>query len=174
MLATARSTTLCTIVFALSIATPALADIRVVFDEGAPKDRFKIQNAGDCAFEASQVTLDLSTSSAGLIFDVTDRGAGVEVYQPFQLIEGSQALSSVPLVRDGQSEITFDIVALDPGASIEFTIDVDDTLGEREITVSGSEIEGATVSYKSPVGVYSTSFSSLSEAELAIADCTSR
>ncbi len=171
MFATARSTIFCTSVTVLYITTPALADLRVVFNEGAPKDRFKIENTGNCIIEDSRVTLDLSTSLAGLIFDVTDRGAGVEVFQPFQLIEGIQALSSIPQVRDGQSEIVFDIVALDPGASIEFTIDVDDTLGEREITVSGSEIEGATVSYSASNGVYSTSFSSLSKAVLAIADC---
>lgn len=173
MLGSARSVALCTIVSALSHSTPALADLRVVFDEGAPKDRFLIQNIGDCVLKDSRVTLDLSTSSAGLIFDVTENGAGVEVYQPFQLIEGGEAISSVPQVRDGQSEIAFDIVSLNPGALIEFTIDVDDTLGEREITVAGSEIEGATVFYKSSDGVNSASFSSLSEAELSISDCMS-
>ena len=168
-----RQLTICTFATSLYLASPAFADLRVVFDEGAPKDRFTIENTGLCLLEDSRLTLDLATSTAGLIFDVSERGAGVEVFQPFQLIQGLQALAAVPTVRDGQAKVTFDILSLEPGASIEFTIDVDDTLGGREITVSDSEIEGALVSYETTAGVYSAQFSSSSEAEVTIADCTS-
>ena len=132
----------CAVLIAPSLAS---ADLRVSFIEGAPKDRFEILNTGACAVAASSVLLDLSTSAAGLIFDVTDKGAGVEVFQPLEIVAGADALVTTPEVRDGQNQIQFDIASLDPGQAIGFTIDVDDTLGSRAITVSRSEIEGARV-----------------------------
>ena len=91
------------------------------------------------------MTVDLGTAPAGLIFDVTAAGAGVEVFQPFDVVAGASALSSLPRVADGDSAVTLDINGLAPGKSIAFTIDVDDTGGGREITVNGSEISGATI-----------------------------
>lgn len=130
-----------------ALATPSAADLRVTFYEGAPKDRFRFENAGSCTLADAAIRLDLSTSAAGLIFDVTEAGAGVEVFQPFQLVEAADALTARPLVRDGHTEIRMELNALPPGQAIAFTIDVDDTRGQRAITVSGSEIEGATVAY---------------------------
>ena len=63
----------------------AAADIAVRFVESAPKDRFIIENLGDCALTAAGLTLDMAGSAGGLIFDVTGSGAGVEVFQPFDL-----------------------------------------------------------------------------------------
>ena len=115
------------------------------FDEGAPKDRFTFANTGSCAIADAQIVLDLSSSKSGLIFDVTGKGAGVEVFQPMEVTVGAQALLSVPKVKDGDNQIKFDIGELKAGQRIAFTIDVDDTAGGREITVSGSEIAGARV-----------------------------
>lgn len=139
----------------MSIAAAALAlpftavvgqaDLHVRFVEGAPKDRFEITNHGACAISSSTITLDLTTSQGALIFDVTSNGAGVEVFQPFEIVAGRDALVTLPTIVDGQSTVELPISALDTGASIAFTIDVDDTLGAREITVTGSEISGATV-----------------------------
>ena len=127
------------------ITSPAWANLVVSFDEGAPKDRFTFANTGSCAITNAQVLLDLSTSKSGLIFDVTGKGAGVEVFQPMEITVGAQALLGVPEVKDGDNQISLDIGELKAGQSIAFTIDVDDTAGGREITVSGSEIAGARV-----------------------------
>ncbi len=126
-------------------AAPTFADVIVNFDEGAPKDRFTIINTGSCPLGDVSVVLDLGASSAGLIFDVTETGAGVSVFQPLELVAGQEFLISVPEVRDGDDSITLPINALDPGQSIAFTIDVDDTKGTSATMVSGAEIRGAEV-----------------------------
>ena len=127
------------------LSTAGHADLSVRFIEGAPKDRFEIKNVGACAVTASTLTLDLTTSQGALIFDVTGSGAGVEVFQPFEVIAGREALTTLPTIVDGQNSIDLPIATLGAGARIAFTIDVDDTLGAREITVTGSEFSGATV-----------------------------
>lgn len=134
--------TLCTLMLS---ATAAAADLTVRFEEGAPKDRFTLTNTGDCALPAMVVTLDLGTAPAGLIFDVTGAGAGVQVFQPFEVVSGGDALIEAPQVRDGDSAVTLRLKGLAAGADVAFTVDVDDTGGGREITVSGSEIAGASV-----------------------------
>ena len=116
--------------------------------------------------------VDLSTSSAGLIFDVTGSGAGVEVYQPLEIVLGSARLASVPEVEDGQSSIRLEVADLGPGEAIAFTIDVDDTLGSRAITVSGTEIAGASVSLVHGGESSSGVFTDRAEASLELAGCT--
>jgi len=153
------------------IGATAHADLRVAFDEGAPKDRFRVENIGACQLTGSAILFDLSTSPAGLIFDVTDQGAGVEVFQPFEIVEGAKALTSTPLVLDGETRIRLDVSELAPGEVIAFTIDVDDTLGERAITVSGEEIKGATVALVQDGKEHSTVFSSKAIAELPGQKC---
>ena len=131
---------------ALILSAPAAyADLQVRFDEGAPKDRFTLTNNGDCALSMMRVTLDLGTAPAGLIFDVTGSGAGVEVFQPFELVTGAEHLTSLPEVLDGDSAIALDLMGLGAGQSVAFTIDIDDTVTGSQTTVSGSEISGATV-----------------------------
>lgn len=155
----------------LIIATTAQADIRVTFDEGAPKDRFTFENTGTCAISDAAIMLDLAPARGKLIFDVTGQGRGVQVFQPFEVITGADALAAAPQVQDGQSAIRLDIVTLQPGAAIAFTIDVDDTLGQREITVSGSEIEGAMVSYTRGETKRTAEFSANGTAILPVPDC---
>ena len=150
---------------------PLQAGVLVRFVEGAPKDRFILQNVGSCDLETATISIDLSTSAGQLIFDVTEAGAGVEVFQPLELAEGADALLERPTVTDGQDFVELKIDALGAGDIIAFTIDVDDTIGQREITVSGSEIDGALVSYVSRGENSTAVFSSEAQANLAVANC---
>jgi len=156
---------------ALTLAIPTRADLRVDFREGAPKDRFLIENQGPCAIGKSHLTIDLAPSTGGLIFDVAGLGAGVEVFQPFEIVQGAAFLDTAPTVLDGQSQIRLDLAGLPPGGALAFTIDVDDTLGQRAITVSGAEIEGATVTHAQPSGSASATFSQAAQAILPLAGC---
>lgn len=158
---------------ALCAAGPAIADIAVRFDEGAPKDRFTFTNDGACDLPSMAMVLDLSTAPAGLIFDVTASGAGVEVFQPFELVEGAQALRSTPRVADGDQSITLDLTGLAPSQSVAFTIDIDDTGGGREITVSGSEIAGAAVRASWDGETATAAFDATAQARIEVTTCLS-
>ena len=164
-------------VFTLLTATsllasgPLLAGVEVRFIEGAPKDRFIVKNVGACDLEGAIVNIDLSPSAGQLVFDVAEAGVGVDVFQPLELVDGADALVQPPLVTDGQTFVTLEVATLASGSNISFTIDVDDTIGQREITVSGSEIEGTTVSYVSGAQTSTAVFSTDALANLPIADC---
>ncbi|WP_170507793.1 aggregation factor core [Ruegeria arenilitoris] len=155
----------------LFAATSLQAGVQIRFIEGAPKDRFVLTNVGACEVDASTLKIDLSQSAGRLIFDVTEKGAGVEVFQPLEIVEGVDALRQLPLVVDGQNTIELEIAALAAGDKLAFTIDVDDTIGQREITVTGSEIEGATVSYADAVETKTATFSSDAVVNVATKDC---
>lgn len=150
--------TCCAVMIAL-LAAPSLAraDIEVRFTESAPKDRFTITNVADCALGASDITIDLAGSAAGLIFDTTGAGAGVEVFQPFELAAGGDYVTGTTATLDGDTEITLNLAELPPGAAVAFTIDVDDTAGSDlgQIRVSGGEIAGASVRSGADEGVFS-------------------
>ncbi|NRA98580.1 MAG: aggregation factor core [Rhodobacteraceae bacterium] len=152
-------------------ASAANADLRIVFDEGAPKDAFQFVNTGACPLTDAAIQLDLTPSQGKLIFDVTASGGGVEVFQPFEIVEGEDALKSLPTVRDGQTELTLEIASLAPDAAIRFTIDVDDTLGAREITVSDTEISGATVAIVQGSATATATFTDAAQAQLAFESC---
>lgn len=159
-------------VFALPLtATTGQADLHVRFIEGAPKDRFEITNRSACAISGSTLTLDLAPSQGALIFDVTGSGAGVEVFQPFEIVSGRGALSTLPTILDGQNAVDLPISTLSSGASIAFTIDVDDTRGTREITVTGFEISGATVKLVSTDGPQVARFGSDAKAQVTGLSC---
>lgn len=154
-------------------ASQAFADIHVQFDESAPKDRFTITRTGACDMGAADVTLDLAGSAHGLIFDVTATGGGVEVFQPFEMVSGTDNLSSLPSVRDGDQAITLPISQLGQAQSIAFTIDVDDTAGAREITVSDAEISGAQVTVVTSSGTFVGTFDNGAKAVVQLDDCAS-
>lgn len=131
---------------ALAFAVPAQADITATFIEGAPKDRFVLSSSsGVCADTPVSVTIDLAGSAGELIFDVSGSGAGVEVYQPFELVSGGDHVTGASKVSDGDKRLTLMLNGLPQGADVAFTIDVDDTIGAREITVTDAEIEGAVL-----------------------------
>lgn len=159
------------------LATPAAADIAVRFTEGAPKDRFTISNASACATGAIEVEIDLSGSAAGLIFDTTGRGAGVEVFQPFELVSGSAQVTAVSEITDGDSRAVLSLSDLPAQGDVSFTIDVDDTLpssSNGQIMISGGEIEGAVFRVSAGPGApFSARFDTSGEATVPWQACLS-
>lgn len=131
-----------------AFATPAAADLNVKFVESAPKDWFAVTNNGSCTLASFQLNIDLSNSAGKLIFDTTASGAGVEVFQPFEVKSGSVSLVSSATVQDGDQAVSVLVENLQPGETASFTIDVDDTLTNSElgmIRVSKSEISGSAI-----------------------------
>jgi hypothetical protein len=126
----------------LTASSASAQNLTVQFTDGAPKDSMTFTNAG-CAISDASVLVDLSTSQGGLIFDTTPQGAGVEVYQPVEIISGSVTLDPV---TDGDQTLNILVTSLAKGADIRLTADLDDTLdASRQITVSGSEIADGLV-----------------------------
>ncbi|WP_215618326.1 hypothetical protein [Leptothoe kymatousa] len=158
-------------------ADPNLATVEVEFVEGAPKDRFVIQNTGACGLEDLTVALDLSSSAGGLIFDTSATGAGVEVFQPFEVEEGDIAQLVANRVEDGDTELALRIATLGAGDRASFTIDVDDTLPQGElgqIRVADSEISGARVTITAgDSAVTAAEFSNGSIARAQLSPCPS-
>ncbi len=155
----------------ICMGAPAQADLIARFHEGAPKDRFEFTNAGDCLISNAIITLDLSGSRAGLIFDTTASGAGAQVYQPFEIVSGAGFISDFSTINDGDSVMEMEVAELAPQQSIAFTIDVDDTLGTRETIVADSEINGASVQLVLGSETLTTSFGNTAEAVVKLPDC---
>jgi len=153
--------------------SPTYADINVRFSEGAPKDRFSFKNDSACDLTDLSIEIDLSASSARLIFDTTGEGAGVEVFQPFEKVDGKFELAGE--VTDGEQQLTLQIERFAVGETISFTIDVDDTLTTSElgnIRVSSSEMQGSKVSLKASGGeVVSGTFGADNTSTLEIDSC---
>lgn len=155
---------------------PASADVEVNFIEGAPKDRFVITNTGECDLDNVNVIIDLSQSVGKLIFDTTGSGAGVEVFQPFEVTSGS--IKSNNAVKDGETTLDLLIASFLSGETASFTIDVDDTLQNSDlgnIRVAGSEMSNGkvTVILQDQSDV-SALFNTDNTATVAIAPCTSQ
>lgn len=157
--------------FTVALAAPSRADVTVRFIEGAPKDRFEILSVEGCGSAPLSLTIDLQGSAGALVFDVTDAGAGVEVFQPFELVAGGELVVASTDLTDGDKELTLDLSGLGPGAVVGFTIDVDDTIGAREITVSDAEIEGAEVRVSSDIGRAAAQFGGDATAVLPTTAC---
>ena len=127
-------------------ATVAMADttsVTVTFRESAPKDSFEVRNTGNCRPIPMTLRIDLGKSRGRLIFDVTGKGAGVEVFQPFEIARGRQLAAAMPLVRDGDDQLSLQLRRLQPADVIAFTIDVDDTLKDStlgQMLIARSEI----------------------------------
>jgi len=151
----------------------ALADVGVRFIEGAPKDRFELTNLSTCALNSATVTVDLRPSVAGLIFDVTAEGAGVDVFQPFELVAGTAAVVSHSPVKDGDQHLVLRIRELRPGAMVAFTVDVDDTAGPRGITVTGSEMMSAVVRVETAGASSAAAFSAQGSTRVQTPACPS-
>jgi len=153
------------------MSSSAHADVRVQFIEGAPKDRFVITNVGECDWGARQLKIDFSDSNGGLIFDVTGSGAGVEVFQPFEVTAGAGRLLEEPKISDGDQVVSLDMSGLGLGETIEFTTDVDDTNGTREITVANGEINGTAVSVFIDGKTYSAKMDAGAEVLITASNC---
>lgn len=165
---------LITFLAAALFSTAALAsDLQVRFIEGAPKDRFSISIDGACELDAASITIDLAAAPAGLLFDVTDRGAGVQVYQPFELTAGRDLVLDPPQVKDGDQAVTLRVARLVSGQTVGFTIDVDDTGDNRPTMISGAEIAGATVIVESSQGAFRGEFNNKAVAIVRLPNCQS-
>ncbi|RVU82829.1 hypothetical protein EOL70_20005 [Leucothrix sargassi] len=153
----------------------ALANIDVNFIESAPKDRFVISNSGSCSLENVRLDIDLTETAGKLIFDTTSTGAGVEVFQPFEVTKGSIKVLSPEGVKDGDNTLALSIQSLPPGQSVSFTIDVDDTLKKSalgNIMVAGSEIENGLVKVSSTtLKPAMAKFNGASKASIALPAC---
>ncbi|MEL7093627.1 MAG: hypothetical protein AAFN94_18035 [Pseudomonadota bacterium] len=153
--------------FCLALAaSPLAADVTVTFRDGAPKDRFTLTYAGPCPLGPTEMVIDLGTAPAGLIFDTTAAGAGVEVFQPLEWVQGAARASSV---SDGDTALTIAMDDWQPGVARAFTVDIDDTTSTRQITVDGSEMAGATVR----IAGESALFDATGTARLTLSACTS-
>ena len=153
--------------FAL-IATPAFADVSITFIESAPKDRFVVTNIG-CPLSDATLVIDLSTAPAGVIFDVTAEGAGVEVFQPVELVAGNATLSSVV---DGDQQLALSLGNLDTDAQVIISADLDDLQSNGalgQIRVAGSEIAGTSAVFKTSTTTYSATFTDQATALIDIA-----
>ena len=126
------------------MATPIAAEnLTVQFSDGAPKDSITLTNQG-CLITDAVFVLDLAGSEGELIFDTTSQGAGVEVFQPVEITAGNAAISPVD---DGDKTLQIQVQSLATGGTLRLTADLDDTLeASRQITVTGSEMAGASVS----------------------------
>lgn len=134
---------------AIGVLLPSMAsaNLDITFRESAPKDSFIITNTSECTANNLIVNIDLSNSAGKLIFDTTAQGAGVEVFQPFEVKQGDITLATAT-IKDGQSKLSITINNLAPQGTASFTIDVDDTLKQSRlgnIRVANSEIMGGEV-----------------------------
>ena len=125
------------------------------FYESAPKDSFVLKNTSECVLEDLVFNVDLSKTAGRLIFDTTSSGAGVEVFQPFEVVNGSLTLVSSAKVNDGDTNLKIKIKRIAPTDSVSFTIDVDDTLAKSalgNIRVADAEIAGMDVEPGAVIG----------------------
>ena len=152
-------------------AGSAQADLSLHFFEGAPKDRFVLTNTGTCPLAEATLTLDIGAAAAGLLFDATPGGAGVDVYQPFEVIEGRGALLGLPELADGDTVLSLNLAGLAAGGIVSFSLDVDDTGTGRPETISGSEIAGAVVTLVMGETTLEMAFSDQASAVIPIAPC---
>ena len=114
------------------------------FIESAPKDRFVFVNGG-CPLANVDVEIDLTGSTGSLIFDVTDAGAGVEVFQPVEVQSGAVTLQ--PAV-DGDQQLSFAINELSTEAEVVISADLDDVLTDGalgQIRVADNELAGTAI-----------------------------
>jgi hypothetical protein len=158
----------------LMLTSFAHANIEVNFIEGAPKDRFVIANKGQCLLNALRVDIDLTNTAGGLIFDTTATGAGVDVFQPFEVASGDIRLNGKASINDGDKVLSVTISSIAPGSSVSFTIDVDDTMPNSErgmIIVSASEIEGGIVTITKDTIDSSGTFGRNSMASINMSSC---
>jgi len=163
------------LVFLLITIGFAQTTIEVRFIESAPKDSFVITNTGSCDLGEFSLTINLTETKGKLIFDTSEAGAGVEVFQPFEVVKGDIQLESSEAVSDGDSVLTVRIGKLAADASASFTIDLDDTLVNSDlgmIRVTNSEIENAIAVIVTPEEeVFASVFDDTSRAIIPLTNC---
>ena len=154
-----------TLALCLFASTATAQDLIVQFTDGAPKDRITLTNGG-CTLSNAMVLLNLKGSQGGLVFDTSSGGAGVEVFQPVEITSGYAALSPV---KDGDEKLQIFVQSLMEGGTLGLTADLDDTSGGAgEITVTGSEMAGASVQIALNDRVITGTFDTSGQAKLPL------
>lgn len=123
-------------------------DVSFAFTESAPRDRFEFRNESSAGQSIQRLRLALARSAGRLFFDTVQGGAGVDVFQPFQVDSGDARLAADPAVKDGDDRLELVFERFEPGQRFQFSIDVDDRLGDSDMgptRVSGREMEGAVL-----------------------------
>lgn len=137
----------------------AFADIRVTYTDSSPTDHFVIKNVSGCLLNKGKVTIDFSTSIGRLVFDIDRNGWGYGfgednylggTYQPLTIVSGEQFVKQMTEVKDGDNRFELEFVNFEHGDTIAFNVDVDDTAGLMHPSVSGLEIEGASINVITP------------------------
>ncbi len=154
-------------------AGSAQADLSLRFVEGAPSDRFVLTNTGNCPLAEATLTLDIGAAPAGLLFDAMPGGAGVDSYQPFEVIEGRGALLGLPELADGDTVLSLNLAGLEAGGIVSFSLDVDDTGTGLPETIADSEIAGTMVTLVMGETTLEVAFSDQASAVIPIAPCIS-
>lgn len=109
-------------------------------------DFFVLRNASEPGWSVLRVEIDLRDSAGGLIFDVTESGAGVSAFQPYTAAGGTAAAAGRTEGTDGDSLLSIGFDRFGPGEHFVFSIDLDDTLpGHTQTWIDGAEIEGGVV-----------------------------
>lgn len=133
-----------------------------------------ISNVSEAQADFRTVSIDLTESTGRIIFDTTDGGEGVEVFQAFQIEPGDAVLSADPIAVDGGSTLDLSFTSFGAGQSFTFSIDVDDQLEDSDlgqIQVTGAEIEGAIVEVELSTGSSLTAVFASDSTGSAVASC---
>jgi len=161
-----------------SLSLQVAANVEIQFVESAPKDRFVVVNNTGCELQNFVLKFDLATTRGKLIFDTTAKGAGVEVFQPFEKREGQLSLVN-HAVEDGDKALSIKVDSLPSKQQLSFTIDVDDTLTNSElgqIRVTGGEMEGGIITFtpqgeSASAGVFNAQFDNKNFASISESIC---
>ena len=135
-----------TLCLCVLVAGPAMAELRVSYVDSSP-DMITIHNASGCDLGPFELAIDLGTSPAGLIFDVTVEGAGFAAFAPLEIAGGGEQVVGVSAVADGDSRLVLDLDFLAGNGSVSIAVAVDDTSAASQLgrtIVSPAEIAGAT------------------------------
>lgn len=135
------------ILIAPRAASAAACGPRLIVDytEDSP-DYFVLRNASDPGWSVLRVEIDLRETRGGVIFDVSELGAGVSAYQPYGMPSGTAELVGRTEVNDGDSMMSLAFRQFEPGAYFAFAIDLDDTLANGTQTwIAPAEMAGGIV-----------------------------
>lgn len=138
---------------ALATALPvpfavAGSELTVSFQEAAPKDVIVIRNATGCPLPGFELRIDLRPSAGRLLFDTTPGGAGIDLAQPFEIVEGGAMVEAFADLTDGDRIARIRFRRMDVGGQVTVNLDLDDTLPEGPLgptLVTPEEIAGAAV-----------------------------
>lgn len=166
--------------FLVASSLSSHADIRVTYTDSSPTDHFTVQNVSGCMLYKGELTIDFSTSLGQLVFDIDRNGwAGHEfstnsrVHQPLTIVGGEAFVKNVTDVKDGDNKVTIEFVNFKHGDRIHFNVDVDDTSGAYHPSVSGLEIQGASLNVITPTTENDGAFDANAVAETDRTSCIS-